>query len=90
MTAYEAFKAAKERRQKIAKEFITNVAYEAIQESIDKGLFSTSVAILDDQVLTAIEDVLSELKDLGFQVEFTEAVLGNPGYLDITYDVGED
>lgn len=90
MTAYDAFKAAKERRQKIAKEFITNVVYKAIQESIDKGVFSVTVAITDDLVLTAIDDVLSVLKELGFQVEFVPAVMGMPGYLDINYEVGEE
>lgn len=90
MTAYDAFKAAKERRHKIAKEFIANVAYKAIQESIDKGVFSVTVAITDDLVLTAIDDVLSVLKEFGFQVEFVPAVMGTPGYLDIGYDVGEE
>lgn len=90
MTAYDAFKAAKERRQKIAKEFITNVVYKTIQESIDKGLLSAEVAVTDDRVLTAIDDVLAILKESRFQVEFVQPIPGTPGYLDIAYDVGED
>lgn len=90
MTAYDAFKAAKEQRRKVADEFIINEVQTAIRQSTDAGLFCATIEVHDPKVLTAIDTVRDALRELGYQVSLTDATLGSPCCLEITYEVGEE
>jgi hypothetical protein len=74
-TAYEAFKATKERIEGLAKEFIWNTAQSEISKAIDAGFYETEILTEFNLYDSVGKEVIRMLKDHGYIVELNNRTL---------------
>ena len=75
MTAYEAFKATKERIEGLAKEFIWNTAQSEISKAIDAGFYGTEIQTEFNLYDSVGKEVIRMLKDHGYIAELNNRTL---------------
>lgn len=74
-TAYEAFKATKERIEGLAKEFIWNTAQSEISKAIDAGFYGTEIQTEFNLYDSVGKEVIRMLKDHGYLAELNNRTL---------------